>query len=208
MGKVAETITPELQKFIADQPLFFVATAPLAPDGHVNLSPKGLDCFRVLDPVRVAYLDLTGSGNETAAHILENGRVTFMFCAFSGRPRILRLYGRGRAVLPPQDDWAQLMDLFPPFPGVRQIILAEISRVQTSCGFAVPLMEYVEQRNALIDWAEKKAETLPAYHRDRNGRSIDGLPSPHGIEEVADATDHARAFSISESASVPQPRTK
>ncbi|HTW94352.1 MAG TPA: pyridoxamine 5'-phosphate oxidase family protein, partial [Tepidisphaeraceae bacterium] len=118
-------ITPELQAFIARQPLFFVATAPLSAGGHVNVSPKGLDAFRVLSPARVAYLDLTGSGNETAAHLLENGRITFMFCAFEEPPKILRLYGRGRCVGPDHDQWAEFTALFPPLEGIRQIIVAE-----------------------------------------------------------------------------------
>src|SRR5688500_13611205 len=145
MGKVLECITPDLEAFIGAQPLFFVATAPISGEGHVNLSPKGLDCLRVLSPTRVAYLDLTGSGNETAAHLAENGRITFMFCAFAGAPRILRLYGRGEVVLPDTPRWAELGGRFPDHPGARQIVAAEISRVQTSCGFGVPVMEHVRQ---------------------------------------------------------------
>ena len=178
MGKVLDCITPELTAFIEAQPLFFVATAPLSGDGHVNLSPKGLDCLRVLSPSRVAYLDLTGSGNETAAHVAENGRITFMFCAFTGSPRILRLYGTGVVVLPPSARWADLVSRFPAYPGVRQIIAAEITRVQTSCGYAVPLMDYVRQRDTLLRWADAKAEVLPGYRQEKNARSIDGLPAP------------------------------
>src|SRR3712207_4526872 len=158
MGKVLDSIDPRTEAFIAAQPLFFVATAPLDADGHINVSPKGLDCFRVLGPHRVAYLDLTGSGNETSAHLHENSRVTFMFCAFKGRPNILRLYGRGRTVLPHADEWRELRPLFPDYPGVRQIIVADIERIQTSCGFAVPLMEYVGQRDTLLDWAAAKGD--------------------------------------------------
>src|SRR5688572_3300212 len=117
MGKVVEQITPELQAFIDAQPLFFVATAPLAPDGHVNLSPKGLGTFRVLSPHRVAYLDLTGSGNETAAHLQENGRITFMFCAFEGRPKIVRLYGSGEVIQPGTAAWDELRPAFGELPG-------------------------------------------------------------------------------------------
>jgi hypothetical protein len=179
MGKVVESILPELRRFIEAQPMFFVATAPLGGDGHVNLSPKGLDSFRVLSADRVAYLDLTGSGNETAAHLAENGRITFLFCAFEGPPRILRLYGRGRSVLPTDPAWAELRPLFPDLPGARQIVVAEITRVQTSCGFAVPLMELLGQRETLVRWAEAKGdEALVAYRRDKNARSIDGLPAP------------------------------
>lgn len=179
MARVLECITEELQAFIEAQPLFFVATAPLSPEGHVNLSPKGLDCFRVLSPGRVAYLDLTGSGNETAAHLQENARITFLFCAFGGPPRILRLYGTGEVVLPGQAQWAELAALFPEYPGVRQIIVADIERVQTSCGFAVPLMEYVGQRDTLLRWAEARGDDLPRYRQEKNSQSIDGLPTPH-----------------------------
>lgn len=179
MAKVYEAITPELQQFIERQPLFFVATAPLDGAGHVNLSPKGLDGFRVFGPHRVGYLDLTGSGNETAAHLRENGRITFMFCAFAGAPRILRLYGQGRVVRPATAEWAGISDSFPAVPGARQIILAEIERVQTSCGMAVPLMDYLGQRDNLITWAEAKgADGLEAYQAEKNRRSIDDLPAP------------------------------
>jgi hypothetical protein len=178
MAKVIGSITPELRSFIEQQPLFFVATAPRDDAGHVNLSPKGLDCFRVLGEDSVAYLDLTGSGNETAAHLAENGRITFLFCAFTGSPRILRLYGRGRVVLPGTEEWEGLRSLFPEYPGVRQIITARITRVQTSCGFAVPRMDLVAQRDTLLRWAEAKGEALPAYRAEKNARSIDGLPAP------------------------------
>lgn len=178
MAKVIDCITPELRGFIQEQPLFFVATAPLDGGGHVNLSPKGLDCLRVLGPHEVAYLDLTGSGNETSAHVTENGRITLMFCAFAGPPRILRLYGRGRVVLPDTEEWEGMRALFPEYPGVRQVVAARITRVQTSCGFAVPRMELVEQRDTLLRWAEAKAGALPAYRAEKNARSIDGLPAP------------------------------
>ncbi|MCG8348779.1 MAG: pyridoxamine 5'-phosphate oxidase family protein [Chloroflexales bacterium] len=187
MARVFDAITDELHAFISAQPLFFVATAPLAADGHVNLSPKGLDCFRILSPHRVAYLDMTGSGNETSAHLLENGRITFMFCAFSGQPRILRLYGHGRTVLPATDEWTQLQPLFPNHPGARQIIAAEITRVQTSCGFAVPLMEYTAQRGTLIRWAEARDDSaLDAYWQEKNRHSIDGLPTPLAVNLADD----------------------
>jgi hypothetical protein len=177
MARVHPEITPALRAFIERQPLYFVASAPIAADGHVNLSPKGLDSFRVLGPRRVAYLDLTGSGNETAAHLAQNGRITVMFCAFSGAPQILRLYGRGRAVLPGEAGWAALEPLFPAMTGVRQVIEVEVERVQTSCGFGVPRMERVADRDHLIRWAEAK-EDLSAYRRERNATSIDGLPAP------------------------------
>lgn len=179
MAKVFDSITPDLQQFITAQHLFFVATAPLSPTGHVNLSPKGLDCFRILSPNRVTYLDLTGSGNETSAHLLENGRITLMFCAFQGAPCILRLYGQGQVVLPEAAEWAGLYPLFSPIAGARQIIVADIDRVQTSCGLGVPLMEYQEQRSALVNWAENKGkEGLAAYWQQKNLISVDGLPTP------------------------------
>ena len=182
MGKTLDAISEELAGFIAARELFFVATAPLAGDGHVNLSPKGLDTFRVLDPRRVAYLDLTGSGNETAAHLLENGRVTFLFCAFSGPPRILRIYGSGETIQRGDPRWDELRPRFPELAGVRQIVLVEVERVATSCGFGVPLYDYVGQRETLpASAAAKGDEKMTAYHRERNARSLDGLPTPFAV---------------------------
>jgi hypothetical protein len=179
MAKLFESITEELQEFIADQHLFFVGTAPLSSTGHVNLSPKGLDCFRILSPHRVGYLDLTGSGNETSAHLQENGRITFLFCAFTEPPRILRLYGKGQVILPNSPDWDSTYSLFTQLPGTRQIIVADIERVQTSCGFGVPLYEYQGQRQILVDWASKKGEEgVREYQQKKNLVSIDGLPTP------------------------------
>jgi hypothetical protein len=178
MAQVHESISPELRAFIEAQHLFFVATAPTNA-GHVNLSPKGLDCFRVLDATHVAYLDATGSGNETAAHLLQNGRITFMFCAFEGKPMILRLYGRGRAIDLASPEATVLLPRFAALPGARQIILAEISRVQTSCGFGVPLMAFENNRDQLPRWAESKGpDGLRAYREQKNRTSIDGLPTP------------------------------
>jgi hypothetical protein len=177
VAKVFDVITPELKAFIEAQPVFFTATSPLSREGHVNLSPKGLDCLRVLTPTRVAYLDLTGSGNETAAHLAENGRITLMFCAFSGSPRILRLYGNGSVILPVTREWTELAARFPDLPGARQIIVTEVTRVQTSCGFGVPLMDFAAQRDTLTRWAEAKGEaSLEQYRREKNATSIDGLP--------------------------------
>ena len=178
MAKLYDQITDRLAEFIQAQPLFFVASAPLAADGHVNLSPKGLDCLRILSPTQVAYLDLTGSGNETSAHIQENGRITLMFCAFNGPPNILRLYGQGRTILPGTAEWETLRPLFPEHPGARQIVVADISRVQTSCGYAVPLMEYKADRPGLISWAEAKGEAgVAEYRRHKNMVSLDGKPT-------------------------------
>jgi hypothetical protein len=179
VAKVYDRIADELQAFIHQQPLFFVATAPLSAGWHVNLSPKGLDSLRILSPNRVAYLDLTGSGNETSAHLLENERITLMFCAFQEPPLILRLYGQGRVVLPCDSDWQRLYSLFSPLPGARQIIVTEVDRVQTSCGFGVPLYELQDQRSQLIDWAAKKGEAgLQDYRQQKNSVSVDGLPTP------------------------------
>ena len=179
MAKVYDLITERLQEFIAEQPMFFVATAPLAEDGHVNLSPKGLDSFRILSPNRVAYMDLTGSGNETAAHLNENGRITFMFCAFKGAPMIVRLYGTGYTVLPGTSEWENLYAQFPSYRSMRQIIVADVTRVSTSCGYAVPLMDFVEQRDTLLRWADAKSDDdLVKYRQEKNQCSIDGLRAP------------------------------
>ncbi|MDB9345539.1 pyridoxamine 5'-phosphate oxidase family protein [Nodularia spumigena CS-586/05] len=179
MAKVFDCITEELQNFIANQHIFFVGSAPLSATGHVNLSPKGLESFRILSAHQVAYLDLTGSGNETSAHLQENGRITFMFCAFEEPPRILRLYGQGYTILPSSPDWNNLYSLFPQIPGTRQIIVADIDRVQSSCGFAVPLYEYQGQRETLVNWASKKGEPgIQEYQQQKNIISIDGLPTP------------------------------
>ena len=181
MARTYPAITDELRGFIEAQQMFFVATAPLAADEHVNVSPKGLECLRVLGPRRVAYLDLTGSGNETSAHLHQNGRITFMFCAFAGPPRILRLYGTGTTALPDSPTWAELRPLFPGYPGARQIIVADITRVHTSCGFAVPLYDYQGQRDTLLNWAETKGDQgLATYREQKNGVSIDGLTTPLG----------------------------
>ncbi len=185
MAKTFPEITADLNEFIQAQPLFFVATAPLSGGGHVNLSPKGLDCLRILGPNQVAYIDLTGSGNETSAHLLENGRITLMFCAFSGPPKILRLYGTGTTVLPDTAEWAAIKPQFPDYPGMRQIILADIVRVQTSCGYAVPLMEYVSERDTLIRWAETIGEEkLISARSEKNVASIDGLPTALGLSSA------------------------
>ncbi len=155
MAKVHDSIDDHIREFISNQHLFFVSTAPLSAEGHVNLSPKGLDCFRVLSPLRVGYMDLISSGNETSAHLLENGRITFMFCSFDGPPNILRLYGRGHAVLPGSIEWGALSPLFTILPSTRQLIIADITRVQTSCGFGVPLYDYQGERDQHTKWAEK-----------------------------------------------------
>jgi len=177
MGKVFDGLDDALRRFISRQHVFFVASAPLSADGHVNLSPKGLDTFRVLGPTTVAYLDLTGSGVETIAHLRENGRLTVMFCAFEGRPRILRLYGRGRAVEPTAAEWGELAAHFPELPGVRSVVVLEVERIADSCGYAVPRYEYAGDLPQLAEWCEKKSpEALRAYRARKNAASIDGLP--------------------------------
>src|SRR5512147_1860379 len=149
MGKVLEALDETISAFIAAQKMFFVATAPLAGDGLLNLSPKGLPTFVELGPKRVAYLDLTGSGVETIAHLRENGRIVLMFCAFEGRPRIVRLHGRGEVVLPDDDRFAALVNRFSAHSGVRSVIVVDVVRVADSCGYAVPRMEYVGDRDVL-----------------------------------------------------------
>ncbi len=177
MGKLHTEIGPEIVEFIRAQRIFFVATAPIAGDGHVNLSPKGWDTFCVLDARRVAYVDLTGSGIETVAHVRENGRITFMFCAFEGVPRILRLYGQGEVIEPGDGRFDEIGRDLPVTPGRRAIIHAHIDRVADSCGYAVPLYRYEGERTQLRDWMERKgAEGLAHYQAEKNAQSIDGLP--------------------------------
>ena len=178
MGKDYERIDERLAGWLTAQPVFFVATAPLAADGHVNLSPKGADTLRVLDERTVAYLDLTGSGAETIAHVRENGRITLMVCAFSGPPQIVRLHGRGLVVRPGDAGFEELAGLFPDLPGIRTVTRVAIERVGSSCGYAVPLMRYEGERDRLHRWAEAKgADGLEAYRADKNAVSIDGLPA-------------------------------
>ena len=177
MGKLYEGITPELSAWVGQQHLFFVGTAPLSAGGHVNCSPKGLDTLRILDSRHVAYLDLTGSGAETIAHLRENGRIVFMFCALAGPPKIVRFHGKGEVATPASPAWLKLLSLFPGYPGARAIIHAEITRVSDSCGFGVPKFEYVDERDTLARWADaKKVEGLPLYRKQHNARSIDDLP--------------------------------
>lgn len=178
MAKFLNRIDDKIREFIEAQKMFFTASAPLSGDGHVNLSPKGMDTFRVLDEQTVCYLDLTGSGNETAAHIQENGRLTIMLCSFAGAPLILRLYGRGEVVHQNSAKWVELAAMFENYPGIRQIIVLHVESLQTSCGFAVPLYEFKDDRDKLIEWAKRKGETgIEKYRRDKNQKSIDGLPT-------------------------------
>ncbi len=177
MGSQFADLNDDLRNYIAGQHMFFVATAPLAAEGHINLSPKGLDSFRVVSPTTVAYLDLTGSGIETVAHTRENGRITLLFCAFEGRPRLLRLYGRARAVEPADADWHEVSELFPEYPGTRSVVVVELERIADSCGFGVPRYEYVGERTQLTEYAVKKGpEAMAQYRSANNQASIDGLP--------------------------------
>jgi hypothetical protein len=178
MGKFYNDILDQHKEFIQKQRMFFVATAPLSENGHVNLSPKGMDCFRVFPENRVAYMDIVGSGNETSAHILENGRITFMFCAYDGPPLILRLYGKGYTVLPGDEEWGELSANFTLVMATRQIIVADIDMVQTSCGFSVPYYTYTGERDHAGKWAANKGEAgLDTYKTEKNMVSIDGLPT-------------------------------
>ena len=178
MAKFFEEINDNHREFINHQKIFFTASAPLGAAGHVNLSPKGMDCFRILSANRVAYMDINGSGNETSAHLLENGRITIMFCAFDGAPNILRLYGKGYTVLPDKGEWATLSPLFNLPLAARQIIMVNVDQVQTSCGFGVPYFEYTGERDQAIRWAENKgADGIEKYQSEKNRVSLDGLPT-------------------------------
>ena len=177
MGQVFDGIDDALQGWIADQPLFFVGSAPLAGDGHVNVSPRGHDCFSVLGPRRVAWVDYTGSGDETIAHVRENGRVCLMWSAFRGKPRIVRLHGTGRVALPGSAAYDEVVALHPPHPSTRAVVVVDVHRVSDSCGYGVPVMEVVEERRILEVRARQRGpEGLAAYRAEKNLVSLDGLP--------------------------------
>jgi hypothetical protein len=181
MGKVYDDITPKLSQWIERQHLFFVATAPLASDGLINCSPKGMDTFRIVGPREVAYLDLTGSGVETIAHTRENGRIVFMFCAFEGPPKIVRLHGTSEVHVPGSPLYDSLSGLFPDHLGTRAIIHAHLTRISDSCGFGVPQYRYAGDRDTLTRWAESKGPDRLAQYRDaNNAKSVDGLPGLTG----------------------------
>jgi hypothetical protein len=180
--KVHPNIDSRLREFIVRQPMFFVATAPTGADGHVNVSPKGMTgTFAVLDELRVAYLDFHGSGAETTAHLRDNGRITLMFCAFDGKPNIVRLYGTGRVVPARDPQYPELLASFPnahDTHGVRAIIDVAVHRVSDSCGYAVPLMSYEGDRDVLLRWSSRRSDDdLAEYRRAKNSASIDGLPA-------------------------------
>ena len=177
MGRAVDDITPAMIEFIERQHMFFVATAPVS-GGRVNVSPKGYDTFRVLDSATVCYLDITGSGSETIAHLRENGRITFMFCAFEGKPNIVRLYGTGRIVRSGDEEYDELIEGFDSVNGARSIVIADINRTSTSCGYSVPFMDFNEERSRLDDhWSAKTDDEIAEYWERKNTQSIDGLPS-------------------------------
>jgi pyridoxamine 5'-phosphate oxidase-like protein len=175
MASVHASITPPVAEWIGRQHMFFVASAPLDGSGHVNVSPKGLDTLRVLDDMTVAYLDLTGSGAETVAHVRENGRITLMWCAFEGPPRVVRVHGRGEVVGVDDD---RVAGRFDEIPGARAVVVVHAERISDSCGYSVPLYEYGGQRSKLVEWADHRGpEALVAYRAEKNAVSIDGLPA-------------------------------
>jgi hypothetical protein len=177
MGEILTEIDDKLQSWINKQQMFFVATAPLSASGHINCSPKGSDSFRVINSLTVAYQDLTGSGIETIAHLQENARIVIMFCAFAGAPQIVRLHGNGTPLFPDSADYQQIAKLFHPHPGERAIIKIDVQRIATSCGYSVPLYDYVDGRDVLDKWSEQKSPAeLVAYRQKKNQSSIDGLP--------------------------------
>lgn len=177
MGKEYTEIDERLQDWIARQHVFFVATAPTTPDGLVNCSPKGLDCLRVTGPRQLAYVDTGGSGIETVAHLKDNGRITIMLCAFAGPPKIFRFYGRGTAVQPHDEGFADLLAKFPPMPAARDIVVIDVDRIIDSCGFGVPLYEFRQHRDSLGNYFSKQSDAdILEYRRTRNSESLDGLP--------------------------------
>ena len=181
MAKQLHEIDSKLKEFIAKQKVFFVTTA--AAEGRINLSPKGMDTLRVLGPNKIVWLNLTGSGNETAAHLLKNNRMTIMFCSFEGKPLILRLYGTAKCFHERDSAFHEYAELFPKFPGTRQFFEMEVQLVQTSCGYAVPFMDFKEERTQLNAWAEKQGtDRLEKYKQEKNAYSIDGFET--GIFEV------------------------
>lgn len=181
MATQYDAFEPVHTKFIEDQHIFFVGTA--GPEGRVNVSPKGMDALRVAGPNRVLWLNLTGSGNETAGHLLENNRMTLMWCSFERRPLILRAYGTARAVHDGDAEWADLSGQFPPQTGARQVYDMQVEMVQTSCGYAVPFMDFVEDRDTLSKWADnKERDGVRAYWGEKNTRTLDGKPT--GVPEI------------------------
>lgn len=177
MGKIFDGIDDVLAAWIAKQPLWFVATAPLAADGRVNVSPRGHDSLSILGPHRVAWVDYTGSGVETVAHLRENGRICLMFCSFDNRPRVVRLHGVGRVALPGEPDYDDVVAHHPSHPSTRAVVVVDVARVSDSCGYGVPVMDLVSERDLLRLGAEKRGpDGMAAYRATHNAESIDGLP--------------------------------
>jgi hypothetical protein len=182
VAKVYDGIDDRLAGWIREQPVFFVATAPLSGDGRLNLSPRGLDCLSVLGPNRVAWVDLTGSGVETIAHLRENGRIVLMWCAFSGPPKIVRLHGRGRVCLPGSPEYDEVTAQHPTHLSTRAVVVVDVERVSDSCGYGVPVMELVGERDQLDRWAAAKGpDGVVTYRAEKNLTSLDGLP---GLDAV------------------------
>ena len=177
MGKEYKEIDDRIQSWIERQHLFFVSTAPLASNGRINCSPKGLDGLRVLGPRQIAYADIGGSGIETVAHLKENGRIVVMLCAFDGPPKIFRFYGNGRSVEPHEAEFERLVPMFPELPAIRNFVVVDIDCIRDSCGYGVPLYDFKSERESLKNWCESKTEEeLLAYRVERNSQSLDGLP--------------------------------
>ena len=177
MGKDYQEIDDKIQRWVAGQHLFFVATAPRGDDGLINCSPKGLDALRVTGPRQLVYADTGGSGIETVAHLKENGRIVIMLCAFEGPPKIFRFYGTGRSVEPHDADFAELAELFPEIPALRNLIVVDVERIRDSCSYGVPLYDFKGDRKSLGNWAgTKTAEELVEYRIEKNEKSLDGLP--------------------------------
>lgn len=177
MGKDYTEIDQDVRDWIGKQKMFFVATSPLSGEGLVNVSPKGMDTFRVLGPRTIGYLDLTGSGVETIAHLRENGRITIMMCAFEGAPKIFRFYGKGEVLEVGTERFAELIPQFGEDAGARSIIVVELDRIRDSCGYSIPFYDYAGERDVLSKWADKKGEEgVREYQLANNRESLDGLP--------------------------------
>ena len=182
MGKQYTEIDEKIKGWISKQRIFFVSTAPLSGDGHINCSPKGLDCFRVLGPKTIGYVDTGGSGIETLAHLRENGRIVIMMCAFDGPPKIFRFYGVGRAIEPHEADFDDLLSRFPESPAARNIIVIDVEQIIDSCGYSIPRYDYQGERDILSKWATSKGEQgVTEYQQQKNRESLDGLP---GVDEL------------------------
>ena len=184
MGKLYPGIDPELADWLMGQPLWFVGTAPLAADGHVNVSPRGHDSFSVLGPHRVGWVDFTGSGIETMAHLRENSRICLMFCSYDRRPRIVRLHGRGTVALPGEPVYQDVVERHPPHPSTRAVVVVDVDRISDSCGYGVPVMTVEQERNLLRLGADKRGLEGLARYRAEHNVSIDGLPGLPGVDAV------------------------